>query len=130
MPDTIEGYVLGQIVPMRVGDKVGLLETGFDWQDTFAGQEVEIADILDKNTLTVRTYNGYELIVGRLEVVPAMPKRRGGRNPVPRADGDELIKTSIVLRESDMAFLLTIHPRNVSAAIRQLISDRKGINNV
>ncbi len=122
MPDTIDGYVLGQVVPMRVGDKVGLLETGFDWQDTFAGQEVEITTILDKNTLTVRTYNGYELIVGRLEVVPALPKKRGGRKPVPRADGELIVKTSISITESDMAYLATFNPKNLSDAIRKLIA--------
>lgn len=120
MPDTINGYVLGQAVTMRVGDKVGLLETGRDWYDTFAGTEVEILSINDQSVLTVRTHNGHELRVTNLEVAPALPKKRG-RPHVKRADGEKVIATSITLPESDIAYLKIFNPRNLSAAIRILV---------
>ena len=125
MPDTIDGYVLGQVVPMRVGDKVGLLWTGNDYTDTFAGTEVEIINIFGSGQIGVRTHNGIALIVGRLEVAPALPKKRAGRKPVKREPGEQIVRTSISLTESDIAFLLSISPKNLSAAIRQLISEAR-----
>lgn len=125
MPDTIEGYVLGQTVPMRVGDKVGLLETGDDYSDTFAGQEVEIINILESGQIGVRTHNAIALIVGRLQVAPALPKKRGGRKPVKRAAGEQIIRMSISLPESDVKYLREFNPRNLSDAIRKLINNER-----
>lgn len=123
MPDTINGHVLGQTVTMHIGDKVGILLTG--GEDTFAGTEGEIVAIHDDSLIDVRTYNGIILTRGRWEVVPALPKKRGGRKPVKRADGEQIVRISTTLPESDVAFLLTINPKNVSAAIRQLIKQSR-----
>lgn len=117
MPDTT--------VPMKVGDKVGLLWTSDDYIDTFAGQEVEIAQVHVNGTLTVRTSNAIELTVNCFEVAAGIPPRKRGRKPIEREPEDALVKTSIVLRQSDMAFLFTINPKNVSAAIRKLISEAR-----
>lgn len=121
MPDTIEGYVLGQTVTMRVGDTVGLRQTFDDYIDTFAGQEVEIIAIHDTSLIDVRTHNGIVFTLGRLNVSPALPKKRG-RKPVERVPGEKVKATSITLPESDIAYLRTINPRNLSDAIRKLIA--------
>ena len=121
MLETIEGYVLGQTVTMRVGDKVGLLWTGFDYADTFAGTEVEIVKIHDQHAIAVRTHNGIELTVGRLEVAPTLPKKRG-RPHVKREPGEKIVATSITLPESAYTYLATFNPRNLSDAIRKLIA--------
>ncbi len=110
---------------MQVGDKVGLLETGIGYFDTFAGTEVEITNIFDAEHIRVRTHNGHEFVVGPDVILLALPKKRAGRKPVARADGERIVATSITLPESDMAFLLAINPKNVSAAIRKLISEAR-----
>ena len=120
MPDTIEGVWNGTTFTMRVGDKVGLLWTGRGYIDTFSGTEVEIMAIHQNGIMTVRTYNGIELDLGRLEVAPALKKP--GRKPVPRADGEKIVATSITLPESDIAYLATFNPKNLSDAIRKLIA--------
>ena len=119
MPDTIEGYVLGQTVTMRVGDKVGLLAAADIFQ-TFIGTDVEIVRICSDDTIAVRSYNGYEFLVNRVHVAPALPKKRG-RPHVKREPGEKIIATSITLTESDIEYLNSINPKNLSAAIRKLI---------
>ncbi len=51
-----------------------------------------------------------------------METKKPGRKPVPRADGEKIVATSITLPESDIAYLLTINPKNLSDAIRKLIA--------
>ncbi len=132
MPETIDGYVLGQTVPMRVGDKVGLLWTGNDYTDTFAGTEVEIINIFESGQIGVRTHNGIALIVGRLEVAPALPPKKMGRPKVNRPPSarrpvkrmvttEPVVRISASLRESDINYLETFNPHNLSDAIRKLI---------
>ncbi len=49
-------------------------------------------------------------------------KKRGGRKPVKRADGEKIVATSITLPESDIAYLAPFNPKNLSDAIRKLIA--------
>lgn len=115
---------------MQVGNKVELLQTGNDYTDTFAGQEVEIVAIHSSSQLTVRTYNGIELLVRPSELAPAakkMGRPRIERPPFTRRPVKRLVTTEPVvrisasLRESDIAYLETFNPRNLSDAIRKLI---------
>ncbi len=115
---------------MQVGDKVELLQTGNDYTDTFAGQKVEIINLFESGQVGVRTYNGIVLIVNASELAPA-PKKMGRppsnrppstRRPVKRLVTTEpVVRISASLRESDIAYLETFNPRNLSDAIRKLI---------
>ncbi len=117
---------------MKVGDRVGLLETGNDYTDTFAGQEVEIINLFESGQIGVRTYNGIVLIVNASELAPALPKKKMGRPKVNRPPStrrpvkrlvttEPVVRVSASLRESDVAYLETFNPANLSDAIRKLI---------
>lgn len=45
-----------------------------------------------------------------------------GRKPIPRAPDEQLIEKTITITESDIAYLLTLDPKNLSGAIRKLIA--------
>jgi hypothetical protein len=54
------------------------------------------------------------------------PANRGqGRKPVPREQDEQVVRISITLPESDIAYLRSIHPKNLSAAIRRLIAQAR-----
>lgn len=114
---------------MQVGDKVGLLDTGDDYTDTFAGQEVEIIEIV-QDMIGVRTYNGICLLVNASELAPAKKKMGrprierppSTRRPIKRLITTEpVVRISASLRESDVTYLATFNPANLSDAIRKLI---------
>lgn len=44
------------------------------------------------------------------------------RKPIKREPGEKIVAMSITLPESDIAYLRTINPRNLSDAIRKLIA--------
>ena len=50
-----------------------------------------------------------------------------GRKPIPRAPNEKIISISITLTESDIAYLQSINPRNLSDAIRQLIAQSRSL---
>ncbi len=57
-------------------------------------------------------------------------KKRAGRKPVKRADGEQIVRISATLPESAIAYLATFNPRNLSDAIRKLIeAHKKGNDN-
>jgi len=104
----------------NVGDKVGLIDTGNDYTDTFAGQEVEVIELFKSGQIGVRTYNGICLVVNATELAPTLP-RKPGRKPVKRADGEKIVSISATLPQSYVDYLLSLNPKNLSAAIRDVI---------
>ncbi len=117
---------------MQVGDKVGLLETGNDYTDTFAGQKVEIINLFDSGQVGVRTYNGICLIVNASELAAGVPPKKMGRPKIERPPStrrpikrlvttEPVVRISASLRESDIAYLETFNLRNLSDAIRKLV---------
>lgn len=54
------------------------------------------------------------------------PADRGqGRKPVPRAKGEKIVARAITITESDLEYLKTLNPKNISAAIRILIKEAR-----
>lgn len=54
------------------------------------------------------------------------PSDRGqGRKPIPRPEGEELIRVSVSFTQADMDYLKSRNPRNVSAAIRTMIEEAR-----
>ena len=47
------------------------------------------------------------------------------RKPIEREPGEKVIALTITLPESDIAYLRAINPKNLSAAIRQLIKQSR-----
>lgn len=53
-------------------------------------------------------------------------KRAGsGRKPIPRAPDERLVEKTITITESDIVYLLTFDPKNLSGAIRKLIATHR-----
>jgi len=57
-----------------------------------------------------------------------MEAKRRGRKPVERAPDDQIVHINVTLRASDVKYLLTLNPKNVSAAVRDVIDEVRGTN--